>query len=214
MIQRLFTESIIRRSDWGVLDEMAYRTPQCTYTPSDWDQLQESDEYDDLLNMGWMEITKPGQRSQGNLAFAHPKFFLGGGIRVNFKGKIVEFLSRPDGREFQKTLVDEGLEGFGKKCADINDYKIKLGFIIKYTLNKIGVIEKSEVYSQKDYKQVFVDCILNPLPGMGPGTVLKKIGVYLPPNVMDVFIEMEEKGELDNNVIEAFVMTDSDRKNR
>jgi hypothetical protein len=218
MIQRLFTENIIRRSDWGVLNEMApYKEPQCTYTSHDWEQLQDSEEYDTLLNMGWIEITSDGQqRKQGNIVFTHleiENLMRPWCIRINYKGTIKRAKMRPDGKTQDFDIVKEG-DPYSVKCAEIKDYRNKIGLIIKYTLYYWGLIKEEEALSQKDYKRSFVDCILNPPPGMGTGTVLKKIGRYLPPSIMDIFIEMEERGELSDNVIQAFVLTDKYRKNR
>jgi hypothetical protein len=150
MLERLKTTEIIRRSEWaGLNEDMPYRPPKCKFTGEDWEKLYNSEVYNDLLSMGWDDITSDFRRKMGNLVFQHANFFIGSAFRINREGKILEVEIKS---ENQKTLITADEENYGRECATISDYIRKMDFIMKMTLNKMKVIKSEEVISQIGYK--------------------------------------------------------------
>lgn len=156
MIKRLETPEIIRRSNWTALNEdMPRREVKCQFTSKDWEKLVESEVYNDLISMGWEEITTPFRKSMGNIVFYHERFFPWDDYRINRNGLIVVSDKRT---ENQKTLITKEETIYGRECATISDYVRKMDFLMKLTLQKMlntknsSIISADELVTQTSYK--------------------------------------------------------------
>lgn len=177
MLERLKNTEIIRRSNWIVNEDMPYREPKCKFTPEDWKTLYDSEIYNDLISMGWEDITSDFRRKMGNLVFQHANFFIGSAYRINREGKILEVELKS---ENQKTLITSDEENYGRECAKIEDYMRKMDFIMKMTLNKMRVIKPEEIVTQISYKNLIRKKLKE-----DPTGVIRKRMMFVPASMAD-----------------------------
>lgn len=145
---------------WGAVKE-ARKPRKCPIV--DFGPLRESELYQDLISLGWVEVNAQGVEridpalelgktelkyqvqfqgeKQGNLRFKHPRY--ANSIRVNLNGRVWE--DAPSGKAYEIVLTYDYDPKWKKECLSIEDYKNRLEYLIKKLLHDEGFITRQEL---------------------------------------------------------------------
>ena len=162
--------SLFKFENWEFLIEMARTARKCPIV--DFRPLMQTPNYKDILYLGGREVSPQQGKKQGNLRFDYPDFKMT--IRLNQNGAIwedprrdegpnlgadaLEFdteaelygqapMANRDGKAVQ--IFPQGFESqkYFQTCLTIEDFDLRLEFIIKRILLRKGFFTKEEVNS-------------------------------------------------------------------
>jgi len=160
--------SLFKFENWQFLVEMARRPRKCPIL--DFSPLFKTSNYRDVVSLGGREETPAQAKLQGNLRFDYPDFNMQ--IRLNLNGAIWSQPRRDEGTNLaaDAIVVDPEAEVFArrhfenrdgksiqifpsnqfqsdkyfKECLTIEDFEMRLEYVIKEILHRKGVLSLQE----------------------------------------------------------------------
>ena len=145
-----------------LINEMSHRPRKCPVELRDFGPLRESEIYLDVIALGYKEVSPPQGELQGNLRFAHPDFK--DVIRVNANGRLWFDKPRKEGSSNESGRTTEIVPEYNVRekqhwqgvCMTIEEYKIRLQFLIKHLLYEQKFIDKIEYLNTESPNEIIV----------------------------------------------------------
>ena len=194
--------SLFKFNDWEFLVEMARRERKCPIL--DFRPLTQTSNFKDILYLGGKEVTPIQAMKQGNLRFDHPEFKKT--IRLNLNGAIWEDPKREEGtnRNPETISLDQeaGMMQFAarenrdgkavqifptayntpkyfQQCLTIEDFDLRLEYIIKRILELKGFFTKDDVKSDESPNEIILKKIADDIENL---TELQNLNA-VPPSI-------------------------------
>lgn len=212
---------LFKFDNWEFLVEMARTPRKCPIL--DFRPLYKTSNFKDILYLGGREVTPMQGLKQGNLRFDHPDF---GGmtIRLNLNGAIWEDPRREEGtnrgadalemdQEAEIYMVAPKANRDGKAiqimqnsypsgkyfqpCLTIEDFELRLEFIIKRILYKKKFFTREEAFSDDSPNTIIINKITNDIEEL---IKLEKLNA-VPPSIGNDIIGFIAKAINDGKVL-------------
>lgn len=108
----------------------------------DWDEVRALPIYRDATDLGWIDETTMYKEKLANMTFSHP-LLPGKLYKINRNGQLRT--ETPGGRSDRISIPGEHSDRLEKECVTAEDYEVKLDYLVKRALHKMGLIKETEV---------------------------------------------------------------------
>jgi hypothetical protein len=125
------------------LNEMA-RMKERKCPQIDWDEVRSLPIYRDATDIGWVDETTMYKEKLANMTFSHP-LLPGKLYKINRNGQLRT--ETPGGRSDRISIPGEHSERLEQECLKAEDYEVKLDYLVKIALRKMGLMDEKDILS-------------------------------------------------------------------